>query len=136
MTDNPNLPPRPARAPHWRHRPAKVTQRSYAKERNAVIESWVDVQGDIDAINRGEGVRQGDIYVINGRTYRVKQTGVAYPISGPGIHPLGRGASKALGIYDIFGMTDRAEEILDAMEVRPEERAAARVIWQVERGRR
>ncbi|MBI4493028.1 MAG: hypothetical protein HY690_09565 [Chloroflexi bacterium] len=100
------------------------------KKVNGVIEPWVDVASDIAAINRGEAVRQGSIYLINGRQYGLETSGRAYPIAGPGIHRLSRGAFKALGVYNTFGQTARAEAILDAMPISEEERVPARVVRQ------
>src|SRR5687767_13279006 len=70
-----SLPPRPARMPHRRHILAKVDQHTWAKAENTVIETWVDVRADIDAINRGDAVRRGETYEINGRQYQVKPDG-------------------------------------------------------------
>jgi hypothetical protein len=72
-------------APHRRHLLARVNQRTVAKARNGVIESWVDVQADIAAINSGKAIAQGETYSINGRTYEVGSNGTAYPIAGEGI---------------------------------------------------
>jgi hypothetical protein len=126
---NPNLPPRPVRAPHPRHRLLAVRQNTYVRPLNSVIEPTVDVTADIGAINRGEALRHGDIYAVNGRTYRLEPAGRLYPIAGPGIHPLNRDAFKALGVYNRFGLTSRAEDILDQMGKSPADRAAARVVW-------
>lgn len=131
---NRNLPPYPARMPHRRHTLAKVDQHSWANAENTVIESWVDVRADIDAINHGDALCRGETYEINGRLYQVKPDGGSYPIAGPGIHSLTRAAYKALGVYNLFGLSSRAEEILDAMNVAAAERMAARVIWAVEHG--
>ncbi len=104
-----------------------------AKARNAVIESRVDVAADITAINSGLALRSGDTYPVSGRTYGVEPSGVAYPISGPGIHILDRGAFKALGVYNVFGRSTRAEQILDAMGIGAEQRARATTAWLAER---
>jgi hypothetical protein len=125
--------PPPIRPPNKRHYIARVGQRTTAKTLNSVVESRVDVDADIAAINRGEATRQGDRYAINGRTYGVEPSGVAYPISGPGVHLLDRGAFKALGVYNTFGRTQRAEMILDAMGVGPGPRAEALRCWFAER---
>src|SRR5438067_1995807 len=111
----PGLPPWAVRAPHPRHRLARVTQRSRAKPLNTVIASWVDVPADIIAINAGEANRRGDLYEIKGRTYGIEPSGTAYPVSGPGIRSLDRAAYRALGVYNRFGLTARAEQILNRM---------------------
>lgn len=122
------------RPPSRRHQLARVNQRTVAKARNSVIESWVDVQADIDAINAGRAIAQGNMYTVNGRTYGVEPNGTNYPISGPGIHMLERGAFRALGVYNTCGRSERAEAILDAMGIRPGERARALAAWRSERG--
>lgn len=130
--DNRNLPPYPARMPHQRHSLVRVTVRSLAKHRNTVVESWIDVRADIDAINRGEGVRHGETFQVHGRIYQVKPDGALYPIAGAGIHLLGRGGYKALGVSNVFGLTERAEQILDLMRVSALERRRARDTWRSE----
>jgi hypothetical protein len=109
--------------------------RTRAKKENTVVESWVDLRADIDAINRGEARRQGDTWTVNGRTYRVEPGGTVYPLSGPGLHHLDRGAYRALGVYNAFGTTARAEAILDNMNTELSAREAARRLWQEERDR-
>jgi hypothetical protein len=106
-----------------------VRQNTYVRPLNSVIEPTVDVTADVGAINRGEALRRGDTYSINGRTYRLEPTGRLYPIAGSGIHPLSRDAFKALGVYNQFGLSPRAEEILDQMGKLPVDRAAARAAW-------
>lgn len=130
-----NMPPHTARKPHPRHRLARVTQTTTAKPMNSVIEPWVDINEDVAAINRGEAQRQGETYTVHGRTYRLKPSGTLYPVSGVGIHPLRRGAFNALGVYNQFGLSPRAEELLDTMKVNKSERDAARIAWQAGRNK-
>ena len=113
---------------------ARVGVRTLPKDRNSVIESRGDVRADIEAINQGEAIRRGHIYEVNGRTYGAEPSGVTYPIAGPGIHRLDRGAFKALGVYNTFGRSERAEQILDAMGIGAEQRAAALAAWLAEHG--
>ena len=68
-------PPRPVMVPHPRHRLWAVTQRTLTRAVNSVIDPAVDVAADIAAINRGEAVRQGDRYMVNGRVYGVEEGG-------------------------------------------------------------
>jgi hypothetical protein len=134
-TPNPNLPPRPVSSPNRdRHRITRVNQRTRARAANSVVESWVDMDGDVAAINRGEAARSGDTYLISGRTYRVKPDGKAFPVSGVGVHQLDRGGFRALGVYNVHGVTDFAEQILDAMSTAPAARAAGRAAHGAERG--
>jgi hypothetical protein len=125
---------RPVRTPHQRHFAARIRQSTRTKARNSVLESWVDVAADVEAINAGRAVRQSDRFVVNGRTYGVEPTGTLYPIAGPGVHRLSRGAFNALGVYNQFGRSPRAEEILELMRISAEERAQALRIWEAEQG--
>lgn len=125
-----NLPRRPLTVPHERHRVERVRQTTRRKPKNSVIAPWVDVPADLDAINRGDGLRRGDTFTINGRTYGMEANGTAFPISGPGIHELDRGAYRALGVYNRLGTTPRAEEILDLERITPEQRRRALEAWE------
>lgn len=116
--------------PHPRHRLANVSQRSLARAINSVIEPTVDVAADIAAINRGEAERLGDTYVVSGRRYGVEAGGRAFPIDGEGIHQLDRGAFKALGVYNRFGLSRRAEWILDRMDIELAARDSAQRAWR------
>jgi hypothetical protein len=128
-------PARSVRPPHPRHFLARVRQTTLTKARNTVLESWVDVAADVGAINAGWARRQGDQFLVNGRLYGLEPNGRIYPISGAGVHQLGRGAFNALGVYNQFGRSERAEEILDLMRIGTEEREQALRAWESERGR-
>ncbi len=118
------------RAPGRRHTLRHVDQRTVAKDVNSVFEPSVDVAGDVAKIRAGQAERVGDKFVVNGRTYG-HHDGTLYPMSGPGIHTLDRGAFKALGVYNKFGgETEAATKILDNMGIGAEERAAALRAWQ------
>lgn len=93
------------------------------------------MRADIEGINRGEAIRHGDTYLINGRLYGIEPTGRAYPISGSGVHELDRLAFRAVGVYNTFGLTERAEGILDKMRSPEQARVAARRACDAERGR-
>lgn len=123
---NPNLPPRPVRRPVDRHYFNRIKQGSHARRVNSVIDPRVDVAADVAAINRGEAVRVGDAYTVNGRTYGLEASGTLFPKLGDGIHLLNRGAYQALGVYLTLGQTDGAEYVLRRMHnVGPAEREAA-----------
>ncbi|NEP09727.1 MAG: hypothetical protein F6K14_05785 [Symploca sp. SIO2C1] len=97
------------------------------------MEPFVDISNDVSAINAGRATRQGNNFIINGRTYG-SHDGILFPISGPGFHQLDRGAFKALGVYNQFGDTSRATEILDNMAISSEQRQAALRAWRTGRG--
>jgi RHS repeat-associated protein len=117
------------RGPSQRHRLNKVDQETVAKDLNTVIEPRVDVAADVAAINRGLARREGDRFIIHGRTYGVHD-GTLYPISGPGFHQLDRGAFKALGVFNTFGDTGRAAEIMSRMGLSQEAIEAGRAAWR------
>ena len=107
-----------ARRPASRHTLKKVTQGSVAKELNTVIEPRVNIAADVEAINTGhavpgktaEGVRT---YTVNGRTYGVEANGTLFPMTGDGFIMLNRNAYKVLGIFNKFGDTPRALEVIE-----------------------
>ncbi len=118
------------RAPARRHRLEHVDQKTVAKDLNSVVEPGVDMAGDVARIRAGQAEKVGDKFVVNGRTYG-HHDGTLYPISGPGIHTLDRGAFKALGVYNkMGGETENAVKILDNMGIGAEQRAAALRAWQ------
>jgi hypothetical protein len=101
--------------PHWRHSidqvrlwPRKVTPI------NTVIEPWVDVQADVDAINRGLAERLGETYTIHRRTYGFYQNRL-FPMSGPGFIQLNRSEYRMLGIYNTYGDTAAARREIGYM---------------------
>ena len=98
-----------------RHRISKVKQGGVKKEKNTVVPDSVDFNADISAINEGRAIKnQDDTFTVNGRTYGYHpETGKTYPISGKDFYELDRGAYEALGIYNKFGNTSRANDILD-----------------------
>jgi len=123
----------PLREPAKRHQLSQVNQKTMAKRLNTVIEPSVDISNDVSAINAGRATRQGNNFIINGRTYGTHD-GILFPISGVGFHQLDRGAFKALGVYNQFGDTSRATEILDNMAISSEQRQAALRAWRAGRG--
>jgi len=128
------------RSPCERHYIRKVTHKSMAKEKNTVIEPWVNVMEDVIAIRAGQAQRKNNEFTINSRIYGVENTiadyNTLYPIQGAGFHQLNRAAYKALGIYNKFGNTNRANEILDhflddqKQPISFDDRQAALLAWQ------
>jgi hypothetical protein len=90
-----NIPRIPAGIPNDRHMLDRIRPKMPRKEANSVVMPHVDVQADIDGINAGRAVRNGNDYEINGRTYRV-EGGHAYPVSGDGVVEMDRGSYRAL----------------------------------------
>ena len=119
--------------PHARHTATRVKQGTVAKNLNTVIEPGVDVAGDVAAINAGKATRVKGNWVVNGRTYGVEEGGRLFPIEGSGFHQLSRGAFKALGVFNKFGNTPRAAEILSLMKATEADKAAALRVWEVTR---
>lgn len=116
--------------PNQRHFASKVNQKSIAKDQNTVIESWVDVTGDINTINAGNIQRVENTFTVNGRTYGTHDNAI-FPISGVGFHSLDRGGYRALGVYNTFGNTNKATQYLDNMKTTKETREAALKVWEV-----
>ncbi|RUL72743.1 LysM peptidoglycan-binding domain-containing protein [Dyella choica] len=116
------------KAPNRRHFLSSINQKTLAKERNTVIDPSVDVAGDVAAIRNGQGYVQGNTISVNGRAYGYHD-GTLYPESGEGFYTLDRGAFKALGVYNKFGSTMRAEEILNSMKISEAARTSALEVW-------
>jgi hypothetical protein len=123
-------PSRPLRRPRRRHFLVHVNRRSKPKRRNTVIRPWVDVTGDVRAINDGLGVRMGNTVTVHGRTYGIEPTATLYPISGPGFEFLDRGSYIALGFYNDLGVTDLAEFRLDQARITTQSRERARYVLE------
>lgn len=129
-----NTPPLPLRLPNRNHHVARlVRQRTPTRsDINSVVESWVDMRADIAAINRGEGIRHGNDYVVNGRRYRNKSEATdarTYPVDGIGVHSLTRGEYNALKLYNELGDSPRLDHIFAKMRTSTEDRARAYSIW-------
>jgi hypothetical protein len=105
----------PQRGPASRHYIRNVRQNSYVRDRNTVIEPWVDIDADVGAILVGNAARAGDTFEFDGRRWGVESNGTLYPISGPGFIRLDRESYRALGVYNTFGDTPQAAAILDRM---------------------
>jgi hypothetical protein len=91
---------------------------------------WVDFGQDVAAILVGDCIREGNRFVVNGRVYTLESGGRLFPSSGDGLVRLGRGAYRALGMYNDEGVTEAAEMKLDRAGIREDERQVARQIWQ------
>jgi len=89
------------------------------------------LRADIAAINRGEGVKQGNRFTINGRTYVQKDGGTFYPAVGPGlIGPLDRGTHNALLVMKAHGgLTEAARFRLEKEGTSDDQLHLAERIW-------
>jgi hypothetical protein len=114
--------------PNKRHHIGSVTQKTLTKEKNSAMDPSL-IPNDVAAINSGQAQRIGDQFIINGRTYGFHDD-VLYPISGPGVYSLDRGAFKALGVYNKFGQSPTAESILDKMSISQSQRKEALNTWR------
>jgi hypothetical protein len=100
----PTAPPIITRAPRSGHFLNQLGHGTPSKKFNSIIEPWVDVDRDIRQINLGNATSSrtpgGEMaYTINGRTYGVHPGGQIYPISGRGMHQLGRKENATLKIF-------------------------------------
>lgn len=123
-------PSRRLRRPNRRHFLIHVGVLSTPKQRNTIIRPWVDVTIDVRAINDGRGIRAGNTVTINERTYGIEPNATLYPISGSGFVLLDRGAYKALGYYNDFGVTDLAEEEMNRALISIQSRERARYVLE------
>ncbi|WNG31481.1 hypothetical protein F0U62_11870 [Cystobacter fuscus] len=122
--------------PASRHSAKKVNQKTVAKDVNTVVEPRVDMNADVAAIKEGHAAvgraPGGDVsYTVNGRTYGAHPNGTLYPIEGDGFHTLDRDSFKALGVYNKFGDTPRAAEIMKNMSgLRADQQQRALSVWK------
>ena len=85
----------PLNPPAARHRVNKVKQNTVAKDKNSIVEPWVDVEADVAQINAGQAKRTGDTFSVNGRTYG-HHNGTLYPIQAKGFMNWTAGRSRLL----------------------------------------
>ena len=129
------LPEGGVRRPASRHTAASVKQSTLPRNKNTVYDKSVDVAADVKAINEGKATlsRNSDgetTATVNGRTYAVEPNGTLSPRVGAGFHQLSRAEFKALGVYNKFGNSDRANQIMTNMGIGQAERAKALVVWK------
>ena len=118
------------KSPNSRHYADKVNQKSVAKDENTVIDrKVVNIEQDVNAIRNGQAQVINGQYHINGRIYG-QHDGTLYPIRGNGFYPLDRGAYKALGVYNKFGNTPQAKQIMDNMQINSNSRQEALKVWE------
>ncbi|AWH87078.1 hypothetical protein HYN51_00035 [Limnobaculum parvum] len=101
--------------PAGRHYFNCIKQGTVTKDKNTVIDITVDVNKDIAAIKNGQGAIEGNKVTVNGRTYEKEANRTLAPIYGEGFTTLDRNEFKVLGVYQKFGNTGRADEILSTM---------------------
>src|SRR4249920_492332 len=118
------------RVPEARHRAARVGERTKPHGNvNTVALPWVDFGQDLAAILAGRAVRDGNRFDVNGRAYVLEGEGRLCPLSGEDLIQLGRGAYRALGIYNAWGLTNEAEIRVGRARIQEGERQVARQIW-------
>ncbi len=124
-----------ATVPNARHGVTTFTASSWNRKRNSLLEPWVDVRANLDAINAGEGVYDPATRRIwvNGRLYGMHENGTTFPIEGDGIIPLNRGTYRALQAYQEYnGINERSIHALRREKgVTDEDRATAQRIWRM-----
>ncbi|MGB3327342.1 MAG: minor capsid protein [Thermomicrobiales bacterium] len=124
--------------PASRHYIMQVSPASPSRSgnRNTVIEPWVDVQADIDAINRGEGiVDHGRANAwVNGRLYGYyADRGTAWPISGDGFITMDQKQYSAFRqIVENDGLGPESEVFLErSRQLTDDDRELVRRIWRI-----
>jgi len=112
--------------------------RAEVGDRNTMIEPWVDVRADIDAINGGKAFchrASGRIW-IHGRLYGThtdRRTGTIFPISGAGFIGISSAQHFAVRTFARYnGITPAAEyELACNGKITNEDIEVARVIWAI-----
>lgn len=124
-----------ATKPHDRHRLTGFRSGSHRKAQNNLIEAWVDVQADLDAMNNGDGIYDPATRRIwvNGRMYGMHERGTTFPIEGDGIISVNRATYKALTILRRYnGVNDRSRhEISRDSAIGLADRHEAVRIWEL-----
>lgn len=114
-----------------RHFLRRINKDTVRKKTNSVFAPDVNVRADIDAINRGEAVRQGQHWQVNGRRYMIEATGRAFPVDGEGVYRLTRGQYAALAAYNEYGETEAAERYLRDSWIAPDNRELGKRLHQL-----
>lgn len=100
-----------------------------------MLEPWVDIRADLNAINAGEGIYDPATRRIwvNGRLYGLHENGTTFPIEGDGIIPVSRSIYKALTIIRRYnGVNDRSErEMTQDLSISQPDRDEAVRIWRL-----
>lgn len=95
-----------------RHSIRHVKQGGVKKAKNTVSEPRIDMKRDVERINNGEGVRDGNLFTVDGRTYELIDDHLV-PHSGDGFHALSRGEFDALGVFNKLGDTPQSRAIAE-----------------------
>ncbi|MEV0850091.1 putative T7SS-secreted protein [Streptomyces sp. NPDC049954] len=131
-----NTPRVPAGVPHDRHSLDRIRPNTVKKKENSVVLPHVDVKADIEAINDGLALRQGNDYTVNGRTYRVEGAHT-YPIAGDGIVQMDRGAFRALQLMIEHGGDEAATALqLERERISPAQIQQAREVFASHKSQR
>ncbi len=124
-----------ATVPNARHGVTTFTASSWNRKRNSLLEPWVDVRADLDAINAGEGDYDPATRRIwvNGRLYGMHENGTTFPIEGDGIIQISRSIYKALTIIRRYnGVNDRSErEMTQDLSISQTDRDKSIRIWRL-----
>jgi hypothetical protein len=129
---NPNLPTQrqgTPRVPERRHFAEQLNARSVRHtDENTVIMPWVDVMADVQAIREGHAVRDGNTFVVHGRSYGLEPNRRLFPREGDGLYRLNRGAYRALALYNDPELRIDPDRMLDLEGVPAVDREIARRI--------
>lgn len=135
----PGRPPKEARRPADKHFTALVRSDSVVGGKGFItmIDPSVDVQADIDAINRGEGFyhRETGRIWINERLYGTHtdhRRGTLYPVSGSGFFVISTLQHYALRRYLEFGgiMPEADAELARVRGITEDDLNVARELWR------
>ena len=131
----PNVPERPFAYANKRHTVLGIGSKSRKAKHNlpnTVAELWVDLDHDVDLINRGFAeVRPNREYAISGRIYRVKVTGEIYPVSGSGLHQLSGAQYYLLANYRSGKPVVVIERIIERHGIPAEDVRLVERLWRM-----
>lgn len=121
--------------PHPRHGLMSLSANHKPQAKNSIVLPSVDMEADIDAINRGEGYfdpSTGQSW-INGRRYGMHSDGKTFPMDGDGVIPVNRATFRALTIIRTYnGVTDMAERRMRReKDITTDDRAEAIRLWRL-----
>jgi len=126
------------RKPADRHDPRKIREKDQGRRgtRNTIIEPRVDIQADLDAINRGDGIidRHWQTIWVNGRLWGYHaDTGTIYPMEGGGFVQMTQLQFFALRVLVRYnGINPQSERMLaNNPDMTDEDRDIARRIWRM-----
>lgn len=99
--------PKPARPPARRHDPCKTAGNDPTKEQNPKVDPDVDIGSDLNSLNEGRFLRDGEDYIVGERRYGYHpDTGTVFPKAGRGIVNMDRAQHQLLKTLNSGSLED------------------------------